>query len=182
MFRENAHLKIIIIGLLSLFLIACGNNEDDTTQDASDNMNDAESTEATTQEDSTEEDTVDSDAESNADENNAVEIQELEIPTIFPDDMPVPDDAEQLASKDEEDHGVLAINTQQSIEELEEAFDKFFEDRVSSEDEFVKHPWEEPENAQAITEYEHFTDEVEIMISIEDHSTERFIKITYIEF
>src|SRR5699024_11782240 len=106
----------LMIGLFALVLAACG-GDDGAANDASDATAEAEESEAVTEDETTE--------NGDSDGNNTNE--EIELPSLFPDDMPLPDDAILGVFSDTEDDGMISVNTSKTLEELEVLYDDYLD-------------------------------------------------------
>lgn len=109
-------LLYLMIAIFALVLAACGGS-DGTSNEAADTNIEAEESEADTEDDTTENE--------ESDGNHANE--EIELPSILPSDMPLPDDAILGRFSDTEDDGMISVNTSKTLEDLEVLYDDYLD-------------------------------------------------------
>src|SRR5699024_8011973 len=120
--RKTNGFRLSVITIILLLLVACGDSNDSQAEDSVDN-NSEDETEANAEETT--------DHEAGNDASNSEQSTDLELSSLFPDDLPIPDEPELVEkSTPEEEKGdeeaLLIVNTPMSLDELKELYEPYY--------------------------------------------------------
>lgn len=125
-------LKIVLFSLLMLVLVACSNDNQGNEDELIANAN--------------EEENVIADDDGGSEKSPFDQTgEDIELPSVIPSDVPLPDDAEVTAYGDEEDQGSINISTSMALADLEALYDDYFNEHPQS-DEVEKDFYEEEDH------------------------------------